>query len=196
MSQPKGQNNPRYKTIMCKHFGTPQGCSYGNKCQFAHGKNELRLNNNQTGAVNAFPMMNMMGGFNKNQAKNIQNSVLNYKIVKCKNYERDKTCKYGVHCTFAHGDSDLRSKNDNLCQMNAPCPIMMPMIYDINSMPVVMGPQGMDMTQMQLMPGGFNQGQMMMGFDMMGAQNQGASQVGIGDKKGEKNEGGDNKGGQ
>ena len=27
---------------MCKHFNTPQGCSYGDKCQFAHGPQDLR----------------------------------------------------------------------------------------------------------------------------------------------------------
>ena len=72
-------HNPKYKTTLCKHFDTPQGCSYGDKCQFAHGAKELRSNNFQT-----FPMpMN---------SKN-QNSMVNYKIVKCKNFEKDGTCK-------------------------------------------------------------------------------------------------------
>ena len=57
----------------------------------------------------------------------IQNSLLNYKIVKCKNWEKDGTCKYGMHCTFAHGDKDLRNKGDNLYSMNNQI-MMMPMI--------------------------------------------------------------------
>ena len=80
---------------------------------------------------------------NQNKA---QNNALNYKIVKCKNWEKDKTCKYGAHCTFAHGDQELRNKNENLCQMSAPMPMMMPMMYDMN-MPIMMQP-GMDMSQM------------------------------------------------
>ena len=56
----------------------------------------------------------MVAGQNANK---MQNSMLNFKIVKCKNWEKDGTCKYGVHCTFAHGDTELRHKNDNLYQM-------------------------------------------------------------------------------
>ena len=52
------------------------------------------------------------------QTNNKQNNMLNYKIVKCKNWEKDKSCKYGAHCTFAHGDQELRNKADNLYQMN------------------------------------------------------------------------------
>jgi hypothetical protein len=101
----------------------------------------------------------MVGGQNANK---MQNSMINFKIVKCKNWEKDGTCKYGVHCTFAHGDKELRNKTENLYQMNNPM-MMMPMIYDMNSMPVMFSP-GMDMNQMQQMmaAGGVNQNQFMM----------------------------------
>ena len=150
----QGPTNPRYKTTLCKHVNTPQGCSYGDKCQFAHGNKELRLNNAQ-----GFPQT-MAAGMNGNK---MQNSILNYKIVKCKNWEKDGTCKYGVHCTFAHGDKDLRNKNENLYQMNNPM-MMIPMMYDMNAMPMVMPPPGMDINQMQQMmaPGNINQNQLMM----------------------------------
>lgn len=42
---------------------------------------------------------------------------MNYKIVKCKNFENEGQCKYGSHCTFAHGDQELRSKNDQMMGM-------------------------------------------------------------------------------
>ena len=77
---------------------------------------------------------------NPNINNKSQNSLLNYKIVKCKNWEKDRTCKYGAHCTFAHGDSELRNKADNLYQMNSTFPVMMPMMIP---------PQGMDYNQMQ-----------------------------------------------
>ena len=101
----------------------------------------------------------MVGGQNANK---MHNSIINFKIVKCKNWEKDGTCKYGVHCTFAHGDKELRNKTENLYQMNNPM-MMMPMIYDMNSMPV-MFPPGMDINQMQQMmaAGGVNQNQFMM----------------------------------
>ena len=118
----KKQKNLKYKTILCKHFDTPQGCSYGQKCQFAHGPNELRIKDVQYAPI----------------IKN-QNNILNYKIVKCKNWERDGTCKYGSLCTFAHGNSDVRNKNENLFQLG-PFPIMMPYNFDMNSMGMMIPP--------------------------------------------------------
>ena len=96
------------------------------------------------------------------QGNKMQNSILNYKIVKCKNFEKDGTCKYGAHCTFAHGDKDLRNKTQNLYQMNNPM-MMFPMINDMYGMPIMMTPPGMDMNQMQMMAAGnMNQNQFMM----------------------------------
>ena len=83
-----------------------------------------------------------------------QNSLLNYKIVKCKNWDKDGTCKYGVHCTFAHGDEELRNKADNLYQFNPSMQFMMPM---------VLPPPGMDINQMQQL---MANGQLMMGVNM------------------------------
>ena len=122
-----GALNPRFKTSLCKKFSTSNGCPYGDKCQFAHGAQELRIYNGQGMPVNALNM-------NKQQ-----NNIINYKIVKCKNWEKDGTCKYGAHCTFAHGDAELRNKADNIYQFNPQMQFMMPMMI----------PQGMDINQMQ-----------------------------------------------
>ena len=118
--------------MMCKHYNTPQGCSYGDKCQFAHGPQELRTYN-----ANLFNQENPM------DITKTQKNLLNYKIVKCKNWEKDKTCKYGAHCTFAHGDTELRNKSDNLMQMqsNMGMGLMFPpMMMDMNAM-MQMNPQ-------------------------------------------------------
>ena len=161
----QGPNNPRYKTTLCKHYNTPQGCSYGDKCQFAHGQNELRLNNAQGFAQ--VPMGN------PNNVK--QNSMLNYKIVKCKNFEKDGSCKYGAHCTFAHGDKDLRNKSENLYQMNNnQMMMMMPFPYGVEGFQVMMPPPGVDMAQMQQMmaaPGGMGQNPPYMMMNMIPQQN-------------------------
>ena len=126
----KSHGNPRYKTVLCKKFMVNQSCPYGDKCQFAHGEQELRtFNGHQQN------MMYAIGMGSKNQ-----NNMLNYKIVKCKNWEKDKSCKYGAHCTYAHGEEELRNKADNLYQMNPTFPLMMPIITN---------PQNIDMTQMQ-----------------------------------------------
>ena len=126
----KGQSNPRYKTTLCKKYMSSKSCPYGEKCQFAHGEQELRSPSIQ---ANNNLMYNMAMG-NKGQ-----NSYLNYKIIKCKNWEKDKTCKYGQHCTFVHGEEELRNKADNLYQMNPAYICMLPN----------MQPPNIDMAQMQ-----------------------------------------------
>ena len=131
------ETNPRYKTLICKHFNTPQGCSYGDKCQFAHGESELKPFEgkilNQTQA---------------NSNKNKQTNVLNYKIVKCRNWEENGNCKYGGHCTFAHGDNELRNKADNLYSMQPPQMMfpLSPMMIDLmqNGQMPMMNMPGMD----------------------------------------------------
>ena len=114
-------------------------CPYGDKCQFAHGAQEVRNFAGQSMLMNSLNMNNN-SNLNSNSNNKGQNNLLNYKIVKCKNWEKDRTCKYGAHCTFAHGDAELRNKADNLYQMNPGFSVMMP---------TMMFPQGMDMNQMQ-----------------------------------------------
>ena len=101
-----------------------------------------------------------------NPGKN-QNNILNYKIVKCKNFEKDGTCKYGQHCTFAHGDKDLRNKTENMYQMNNPMMIM-PFPYPTDGQFQVMMPQGVDMNQMQQMQAMMAQNPQFMAMNMMG----------------------------
>ena len=134
----QGNLNPKYKTTLCKKYSADQGCPYGDKCQFAHGAQELRLFSGQNIPQNVLNL-------NKSQ------SFLNYKIVKCKNWEKDKTCKYGAHCTFAHGDEELRNKTDNLYQFNPSMQFMMPMIVS---------PVGMDMNQINQIPQFMTNGQL------------------------------------
>jgi hypothetical protein len=101
-------NTIKYKTVLCKHFGQNGTCSYGDKCQFAHGFQELKSTVN-------------VGGINQMSSDPTKPKVAanpsNFKIVKCKNWETTGSCKYGSVCTFAHGDNELRSKSDNNQQL-------------------------------------------------------------------------------
>ena len=121
--------------MLCKNFASDKGCSYGDKCQFAHGPAELRAPITQQGMTGSAA----------------QKNPLNFKIVKCKNFERDGNCKYGAQCTFAHGDSELRTKTDNYTQSQQ---AQMGMIgFDPQMM---MGVNPMDM-QLMMQPAQFQQ---------------------------------------
>ena len=89
--------NSKYKTLMCRNINSPQGCSYGDRCQYAHSISELRT---------------FVGQISQNQIENPnaqnqpakQRNPLNYKTAKCRNFEQTGTCKYGSRCNFIHND--------------------------------------------------------------------------------------------
>ena len=146
--------------MICKHYKTPQGCSYGDKCQFAHGPQELKMFNPNSFSENPID-------FSKNQK-----NIINYKIVKCKNWEKDGSCKYGKYCTFAHGDNDLRSKNENLYQIQPQImynPFIDPMMLQMQMMNNFDGNKMQNMNQ--IMNGQVDQNQLMMRMNLNGNNN-------------------------
>lgn len=57
------RSNEKVKTRLCRHFESPEGCRYGERCFFAHGQSELRseafniaagIGMNQDGLASAF----------------------------------------------------------------------------------------------------------------------------------------------
>jgi hypothetical protein len=65
-----------YKTELCRSFEETGTCRYGLKCQFAHGRAELRH-------VNRHPK---------------------YKTEVCKTFHTIGTCPYGKRCRFIHSE--------------------------------------------------------------------------------------------
>ena len=137
-------NPQKYKTMLCKHFSSPKGCSFGDKCQFAHGVNDLRTSN-------GLPISNPQIPNNTPQDKKSLN-LQNYKIVKCKYWEKAHNCRYGSLCTFAHGDEELRTKSDNMLSNQPQLGLgFMPMAMDnFQTNPYIMLP-GMDPVMMAMM---------------------------------------------
>ena len=137
-------NPQKYKTMLCKHFSSPKGCSFGDKCQFAHGVNDLRTSN-------GLPISNPQIPNSTPQDKKSLN-LQNYKIVKCKYWEKDHNCRYGSLCTFAHGDEELRTKSDNMLSNQPQLGLgFMPMAMDnFQTNPYIMLP-GMDPVMMAMM---------------------------------------------
>ena len=78
------KNDPKYKTELCKTFIEKSYCVYGNKCRFAHGKEEL---------------------FEKsiNHPK--------YKQKKCSSFFQIGYCIYGPRCHFKHEERKIDQTN-------------------------------------------------------------------------------------
>lgn len=94
-SEPRGRYNKhisgnsasvRYKTELCHPFEENGVCKYGEKCQFAHGRHELR-------------------GLARHPK---------YKTELCRTFHAEGYCPYGARCHFIHANS-IRSKPSNLC---------------------------------------------------------------------------------
>ena len=65
----------KLKSSLCKNYTEKGCCPYGQKCQFAHGTHELRVN------------------------MHINNS---YKTKVCNAFFKKGTCQYGYRCNFVH----------------------------------------------------------------------------------------------
>jgi len=74
--------NPRYKTEVCRNFKEGSKCVYGDQCQFAHGRRELR--------------------------EVVRNSK--YKTKHCQKYWLTGYCVYGPRCNFLHNEVTLEDE--------------------------------------------------------------------------------------
>ena len=73
-SNPQASMHSLYKTELCRSWEETGCCRYGNKCQFAHGKSELR-------PIARHPK---------------------YKTEICRTFATSGTCPYGTRCRFIH----------------------------------------------------------------------------------------------
>lgn len=76
-------NTSRYKTELCRPFEEVGICKYGDKCQFAHGMNELR-------SLARHPK---------------------YKTELCRTYHTVGFCPYGPRCHFVHNQDEVMQKS-------------------------------------------------------------------------------------
>ncbi|CAD8140866.1 unnamed protein product [Paramecium pentaurelia] len=109
------QPNSKYKTQLCRHFITIGSCALGTRCQFAHGRQELRTNNQvMTNYIQPNMQQNNQVG-TQNRVQNINPMIANYKTQLCKHFNpQTGQCKNGSTCTFAHGEQELNQINPYL----------------------------------------------------------------------------------
>lgn len=80
----------RYKTELCRSFAEVGSCKYGDKCQFAHGEEELRT-------VNRHPK---------------------FKTENCKSFHSTGFCPYGPRCHFIHNTDESSKKSNGMQQVS------------------------------------------------------------------------------
>lgn len=91
LASPTGGNSTiRYKTELCRPFLENGFCKYGDKCQFAHGEQDLRC-------LPRHPK---------------------YKTELCRTYHTRGFCPYGLRCHFIHSIDETR--NDQESGPNSP----------------------------------------------------------------------------
>jgi len=71
------QKDPKFKTELCKSFTDTNFCAYGNKCRFAHGKEDLFV-------------------------KSVNHP--NYRKSDCVTFHTSGFCNYGQRCHFRHNE--------------------------------------------------------------------------------------------
>ena len=70
----------KFRTEMCKNFELYGTCKYGDKCSFAHGKQQI-MNKTDVSA--------------------------SYKTRICKKYVNNGYCPYGLRCQFIHDEREM-----------------------------------------------------------------------------------------
>ncbi len=80
----KPSSTPRYKTELCRPFQDYGFCRYGDKCQFAHGEEDLKV-------LPRHPK---------------------YKTDLCRTYHTRGFCPYGSRCHFIHNLEEARKSDD------------------------------------------------------------------------------------
>lgn len=100
-----------YKTKLCRHFQTKGHCNMGEKCNFAHGMEELRASAGGAPAMptSAYSFAYTQPTYQSNYTNTDHSGSKYYKTVLCRNFQETGQCQFGDNCKFAHGDAELRA---------------------------------------------------------------------------------------
>ena len=101
MYQRGEKNNPSYKTALCEAYMKGHYCQFADRCQYAHGKHELREK------PKTKPEDLTEEAKQKLLKKNQQRP--DYKTKMCVNIQKEGRCEFGDICNFAHSAEELRA---------------------------------------------------------------------------------------
>ena len=85
----------RFKTNICRNIMEKGFCSYGDKCQFAHGTD--------VSFINTFPVVKC-----EFQEMHRVEQDSKYKTKRCQRYWSHGGCPYGPRCKFLHYEEQAR----------------------------------------------------------------------------------------
>ena len=138
---PNRNSKRNYKTELCERFENEGSCKYGENCQFAHGKHELReKKDNRPSSFKTVPcrnfwkndgfcpygkkcrfVHNIASGYGAKQSAKAKKSP-KYRTVVCKTFKETGSCPFGDDCAFIHNylskmtsyiNEDIDSKKEN-----------------------------------------------------------------------------------
>ena len=99
-----GTANPRFKTEICRNFKEKGTCLYGELCQFAHGKHELRVSSSvRRDNIRFITLLLFI----------LQKDVVRhnkYKTKHCHKYWIMGYCAYGPRCNFIHKEQESQQR--------------------------------------------------------------------------------------
>ena len=101
----KAKQNPSYKTSLCKNYMMGMYCQFADKCQYAHGRHELR------DKPPAVPPSQLPDDVKKRLAEKAK-SLPGYKTKICNNFEKEGHCQYDDMCHYAHGEDELKEESE------------------------------------------------------------------------------------
>merc|ERR1712223_1599981 len=99
------KDNPAYKTSLCKNYMMGMYCQFADRCQYAHGRHELR---DKPATVPPSELPEEIKKKLTEKAKNLPG----YKTKLCNNFEIDNECQYADMCHYAHGEEELREETE------------------------------------------------------------------------------------
>lgn len=104
----------RYKTEVCRNFKERSKCVYGEQCQFAHGRRELRYQVIQfwVMATKSTPFYVLLSF--RDVVRNAK-----YKTKHCQKYWITGYCAYGPRCNFLHNEQEGTSSHETRCGSKA-----------------------------------------------------------------------------
>uniref|UniRef100_A0A914W6B7 C3H1-type domain-containing protein n=1 Tax=Plectus sambesii TaxID=2011161 RepID=A0A914W6B7_9BILA len=91
------RNPKQFKTVLCESWKESRRCNYGDRCQFAHGAEELRQP--QQSAAQRHPK---------------------YRTQMCNKFAMFGCCPYGARCHFLHGSPSSTPELEDQMSLSSP----------------------------------------------------------------------------